>query len=275
MQEYTIGNWILFFYIYSIMGWCIESTIVPVSRRKIINRGFLTGPFLPIYGFGALSILVMTVPVRDNFYLVYFFGMIAATVLEYVAGTIMELLFHVKYWDYSYRKIQFQGKVCLVSSLFWGALALILTEVIHSPIEEIVLGLPKKTSDLIIIIIGITLCVDLYYATKAAFDLKHTLEKLSIVKVEIDKLQQQLNKAKESAEGQLNKLKAATNKTMDETINFKEKLRRLQSEKESITTKFNGLKKRILRSYPHVDSKWFHDSLKELKDKFKKKKKDK
>ena len=79
---YTIERWLAFFFIYSFLGWCIESTIVSVSKRKLTNRGFLKGPMLPLYGFGALTIIISTLMVADNAVLVYICGMIAATALE-------------------------------------------------------------------------------------------------------------------------------------------------------------------------------------------------
>lgn len=101
---YTIERWLAFFFIYSFLGWCIESTIVSVSKRKLTNRGFLKGPMLPLYGFGALTIIISTLMVADNAVLVYICGMIAATALEYVTGAAMEAIFNMKYWDYSDKK---------------------------------------------------------------------------------------------------------------------------------------------------------------------------
>ena len=107
-------------FIYSFLGWCIESTIVSVSKRKLTNRGILKGPMLPLYGFGALTIIISTLMVADNAVLVYICGMIAATALEYVTGAAMEAIFNMKYWDYSDKKFNIHGYICLKSSLFWG-----------------------------------------------------------------------------------------------------------------------------------------------------------
>ena len=90
----------------------------------------------------AVIILLATIPVRDSLWLVFLLGMLAATALEYVTGAAMEALFKVRYWDYSKQRFQFQGYICLRSSLCWGFLGLILTSVIHPPIEKLVLGLP-------------------------------------------------------------------------------------------------------------------------------------
>ena len=120
MQLYTIDQWILFFMFYCLCGWIWESCYVSAMERRWVNRGFLHGPLLPIYGSGALVILISTIWVKDNLWLVFLFGMIAATVLEYVTGAVMEKLFKVRYWDYSKQKLNLKGYICLTSSLAWG-----------------------------------------------------------------------------------------------------------------------------------------------------------
>ena len=98
---YNAGQWMLFFYIYCFLGWLWESTYVSVRRREWVNRGFMHGPFLPIYGSGAIVILFTTLAFRENLWMIYLLGMISATILEYFTGAAMEKLFHVRYWDYT------------------------------------------------------------------------------------------------------------------------------------------------------------------------------
>ena len=84
-------------------------------------------------------------PVKDNLLLVYCSGVVAATLLEYVTGYIMERLFKVRYWDYSSQKFNLHGYICLTSSIAWGFLTIFMTEIIHRPIERFVLNLPPIT----------------------------------------------------------------------------------------------------------------------------------
>ena len=81
--NYTLVDWLLFFYIYCFIGWCIESTFVSVKQKKFVNRGFMRGPFLPLYGSGAVLMLYVSIPVRNNLLMTFLSGCIAATVLEY------------------------------------------------------------------------------------------------------------------------------------------------------------------------------------------------
>ncbi len=132
----------------------------------------MKGPWLPIYGFGAISVLFVTLPFKDYPILVYLVGMITATVLEYIIGTFMLAFFRVRYWDYSYRKIQLHGHICLVSSLAWGVMSLLLIYVVHHPLSNYILSL---NFDLLgVIVFGITLAFvfDFAYAFRTAMDLR-------------------------------------------------------------------------------------------------------
>ena len=135
MQTYYLSQWVLFFFFYSFVGWIWESCYVSVRKRRWVNRGFMHGPMLPIYGSGALAVLVSTIGVRENMALTFLLGMTAVTILEYVTGAVMERLFHVRYWDYSGQPFNLHGYISLASSLCWGCFSVLLVRVIHVPIE--------------------------------------------------------------------------------------------------------------------------------------------
>lgn len=101
MEAYTPLQWLLIFFVYSVLGWVWESCYVSVKSKRWVNRGFLHGPWLPIYGSGAVVVLLVTLPARGRPALIFLLGMIGATVLEYVTGESMEKFFHMRYWDYS------------------------------------------------------------------------------------------------------------------------------------------------------------------------------
>ncbi len=111
LEEYSVSQWVLLFFLYSFCGWCWEVFLYLVKERRFVNRGFLFGPILPIYGFGAVGILLTCVPVEGNMALVALVGTIAASLLEYVTGFLMESIFHVRYWDYSQRPLNLNGYI--------------------------------------------------------------------------------------------------------------------------------------------------------------------
>ena len=192
MYEYGWYQWLAFFYIYCFFGWIFESTYVSVKKGHFVNRGFLRLPMLPIYGTGAVMMLWVSLPVRDSLLLVYTSGAIAATILEYVTGWGMERLFKVKYWDYSNQRFQVNGYICLSSTIAWGFLTVLLTEILHPPIARYVLGIPLGV--LLVCVGGITVLfvLDAVRSVKEALDLAKVLDAMTNMRAELDGLQVQM-----------------------------------------------------------------------------------
>ena len=189
MYHYNLQEWLLFFFIYCFLGWCWESCYVSAKKRQWVNRGFMKGPFLPIYGFGALSVLIATLPVRPFPVLVYVFGMIGATALELVTGICMEKLFHVRYWDYSNQKFNFKGYICLTSSIAWGAFSLAMIYGFHKPIEKLVLSIPFVWLDILTTVLTVIVAADFAISFKTAMELRAILDSMERIKDEMKRLQ--------------------------------------------------------------------------------------
>lgn len=189
MYHYNLQEWLLFFFIYCFLGWCWESCYVSAKKRQWVNRGFMKGPFLPIYGFGALSVLIATLPVRPFPVLVFIFGMIGATALELVTGICMEKLFHVRYWDYSNQKFNFKGHICLTSSIAWGAFSLAMIYGFHKPIEKLVLSIPFVWLDILTTVLTVIVAADFAISFKTAMELRAILDSMERIKDEMKRLQ--------------------------------------------------------------------------------------
>ena len=197
MQSYHLTQWVLFFFIYSFIGWGWECCFVSVRKRRWVNRGFMYGPMLPIYGFGALAVLISTIRVRDSIPLIFLFGMVGATLLEYVTGAVMERLFNVKYWDYSNQKFNLNGYICLTSSLGWGLFSVLLVKFVHVPIEGAVLKIPTIIAEGIAFVLTVAAAVDVTQSFNDAMDLKRILAQLEESKKQIRKIQEKLKVASE------------------------------------------------------------------------------
>ena len=197
MQSYHLTQWVLFFFIYSFIGWVWECCFVSVWKRRWVNRGFMYGPMLPIYGFGALAVLISTIRVRDSIPLIFLFGMVGATLLEYVTGAVMERLFNVKYWDYSNQKFNLNGYICLTSSLGWGLFSVLLVKFVHVPIEGAVLKIPTIIAEGIAFVLIVAAAVDVTQSFNDAMDLKRILAQLEESKKQLRTIQEKLNVASE------------------------------------------------------------------------------
>lgn len=175
MYSYNVFEWIVFFAIYCLIGWAGESLYVSWEHKKWVNRGFLHGPFLPIYGSGAIIILFATLPVRHNLFLVFLFGMTSATVLEYITGYVMEQIFKVRYWDYTIQPFNLNGYICLGCSIAWGVCAELLINFIHKPVERFVVSMDENVISVCAILFCVYFCTDLSLSTKEAFDLRRLI----------------------------------------------------------------------------------------------------
>ena len=199
MHAYYLPQWVLFFFIYSFIGWVWESCYVSVRKRRWVNRGFMHGPMLPLYGSGAIVVLVSTMGVGENAALIFLLGMMAATVLEYFTGAAMERLFHVRYWDYSNQKLNLHGYICVTSSLCWGFFSVLLVRVVHVPVETAVLRIPLTVSEGAALVLSVAAAVDLTQSFNEAMDLKRILSQLEESREQIRKLQEKLKVAAEDA----------------------------------------------------------------------------
>ena len=174
-----------YFLLYSFIGWCWEVFYVYLRTGKVVNRGFLSGPFCPIYGFGASAVYIVLDPVANNNFAIFFGGMILATVLEYFTGTIMENLFHAKWWDYSDIKFNLKGRICLPVSIGWGFFSVIMMRIMHPAVKSVVAALPHAVGNVLMYIIIGYFVADTISAAKAAFNLDKALARMEQAREEL------------------------------------------------------------------------------------------
>lgn len=193
MYQYQFFQWILFFFIYCFFGWIWESCYVSAKGRKWVNRGFLHGPLIPIYGFGAIAVLFAAIPVRESLVLVYVFGMAGATLLEYVTGAVMERIFKVRYWDYSGKFLNVNGHICLVASLAWGVFSVLLIRYVHAPVERAVLEMPANVAEVLAFAATLAFAVDATQSFNEAMDLREIIERITESNQELKRIQKRMD----------------------------------------------------------------------------------
>ena len=193
MIPYDLNQLLFFFFIYCFIGWIIESTYVSWHEHKLTNRGFMRGPVIPIYGCGAMTLLLVCYPLLKWPVAVFFAGMFAASLMEYITGAIMEAVFKVRYWDYSTEKFNLNGYICLWTSVVWGILALALNYFLHKPVEKLCFLLTETELRLITQPIALLFIIDLTLSFKAAFDLRNLIVYAEKAKEEIRLMQKRLD----------------------------------------------------------------------------------
>lgn len=247
MYHYSVIQWLFFFYFYCFVGWCIESTYVSLHQKRLVNRGFMKGPFLPLYGSGGIMMLVVSMPFQEHLVLVYIAGCIGATVLEYVTGVTMEALFKVRYWDYSDKKFNFQGHICLGTSLAWGFLTILMTRVVHKPVERLVLAIPGNILTILTLALTVGIACDFALSFKAAMDLRDVLVMMEKAKEELVHIQKRLDVIIALADSDLQARREEWNETKEAWIEANEARKAAAAQQrarlsESMTLKAGELK---------------------------------
>jgi uncharacterized membrane protein len=272
MYTYHFREWLFFFYFYCIFGWCFESTYVSLKSHRPVNRGFLKGPWLPLYGTGAILVLWLTLPFRNTPVLVYLVGAIGATILEYFTGEAMVRLFKVRYWDYSYKKIQYKGHICLSSTIAWGFLSLLMVYVVHKPVERFIFWMHEDVVAVLTFAITVGFVYDFSNAFRQAMDLRKLLEQAEVVYAE---LEQRAAERKRVLEAAATFTKAAVEESLEEgkerlaqyvpepilqakdalierSVSREATLRRLEIEQADLQKRQEQLKELLTRSARHL-----------------------
>ncbi len=194
MSQYLLREWVFIFCLYSVVGFIWETVFCSLKEGKLLNRGFMKGPFLPIYGFGVCIMMIAAGPFNGkNILAECFSGMVCATVLEYVTGELMQHLFKVRYWDYSKEKFNLNGHICLGASLGWFVATFIVNEIFRGPVDTLVHSISAFHMYLIDnIVMGLAI-VDFAISFKAAMDLRIVLVKMEEARHELKLMQKRLD----------------------------------------------------------------------------------
>jgi uncharacterized membrane protein len=139
---FSIENYFFFFLLYSVLGWVYETVLCSVRERSFVNRGFLNGPYCPIYGVGAVLFLLFLGNEKSSL-LIFVFGSIIATAVEYFTSFVMEKTFGARWWDYSAFKFNLNGRVCLGASAIFGAFAVALIKIFHPAVLDFTKSVPN------------------------------------------------------------------------------------------------------------------------------------
>ena len=168
----------LLFLIYSFIGWIMEICVTFYKSKKIINRGFLIGPYCPIYGYASIIMILYLNHYKDNPLTVFLLAVVICTFIEYIISYIMEKLFNARWWDYSNRKFNINGRVCLENSIWFGLLGTLLIYVVNPFLYNLI----SKMSDNVLLIVGsfllIIFVIDLIISLNVTFKIKSNITKL-------------------------------------------------------------------------------------------------
>ncbi len=166
---------ILVFFVYSCIGYICEIISSSIVQKKLVNRGFLCGPYCPIYGVGSLFILLLLLRFKEDPVLVFVLGALITTSIEYFTSFVLEKIFHNKWWDYSYMKLHIHGRVCLQNTLLFGFGTLLIIYMAQPFIHEILMKMSSLAMGIVAYGLFFLFVIDFIYSVIIAYNLRNRI----------------------------------------------------------------------------------------------------
>ncbi len=166
-----IKIYFILFMLYSIFGWICEEIVTFDSKKGFINRGFLLGPYCPIYGFSAIF-MTLILNRFSNLLAIFFLALIICSTVEYLSSYVMEKMFNARWWDYSKKPFNINGRICLKNALGFGVMGLILIEVVDPYLRTLILRFSPLKINIAFYVMLITFILDNILSYKLIFKIK-------------------------------------------------------------------------------------------------------
>ena len=278
-----------YFLIYSFVGWIVEVIFHAVTLGKVINRGFLNGPVCPVYGFGMLSVLALVgmIPAQvqgrtmgDVW--IFVMGTLLATAVELIAGWLLDVIFHARWWDYSDRPFNLHGYICLEFSLLWGVGILLIIRVFQVHVTNCTQIIPTKYGWILMAVLYTIYLVDLVVTVAVTRGLNKKLSQLDRLRSELRIVSDGIsNKVGTMSIGAAQKVGAGavqaelakqelTNYTGEELRKRKEALQnRIEELSNSLTRPKIFGESRLLRAFPDMKHRDYGDVVEKLRERIK------
>lgn len=166
-----------FFFFYAFMGWCLEISYAAYAHKKFVNRGFLFGPYCPMYGVGCVLLIWILRPFSNNYILLFILSTVLTSTLEYVTGYTLEKIFKTKWWDYSMDPLNLHGRICLLYSIIWGFLSVLLIKFVHPFIAKLLNPFIYSTMGRIVIFtLLVLITIDLITTIKSLINFNNLID---------------------------------------------------------------------------------------------------
>lgn len=260
---YPIHLLFLYFIIYALLGWCMETVYCSIHERRLVPRGFLLGPICPIYGVGVLMMICWFAPFMGNPLLFYVIATVCMSTWEYFVGWFLEVTTHIKYWDYSMYKFNLKGRICLWVCLTWGALAYVILFWIHPVISQVVLKIPLTARYILSVVLAVILIADTVTTIRKLALSAQLMRKLEEARVQLALGRAELENALQEAKEDLSEKLAAN--TRERKARRVETNAKLQKAYDELLAKAEHHSRRFLNRYNTMSSKRYDRNLSDLR----------
>ena len=197
---YNLEIYFMMFIFYAVAGWLMEVTLGLIEKHKFVNRGFLIGPYCPIYGVGVVSVSLLLSKISSNIILLFLLATLICGTLEYLTSYLMEKIFHARWWDYTRRKFNINGRVCLETLIPFGVISVLVICFVNPWLLNLLHQIPNNVLNILVITLMLIYLVD----TVISFTIIVRFKNLT--KKEKDNTEEIAKKVRETAEATINKL---------------------------------------------------------------------
>lgn len=259
----NIYEFLWVFLVYAVLGWITEVIYAGVNEGKFVNRGFLNGPYCPIYGLGVLVVLAVLYPIREHWVLLFLGSLLLTTALEFITGFILEKIFHNKWWDYTDVPFNICGYVCLKFSILWGLGCTFIIDIVHPMIYYWIRKIPDTLDLMLLSVILFLLVVDISATIADILAFNKRLRHLDEIAENMRKLSNELG------EEVFEKTSAAILKKEDLHAKRDAGLAQLEALKSEFDAKIKNRHRgseRLIHAFPKITSKKWGNSLEKYKD---------
>ncbi len=251
------------FLVYSFLGWCLEVFFYAINKGKFINRGFLNGPFCPIYGFSLIFIHLFLFEKVANPIWIFFISGFIVSMMEVIVGFLLHKVFNQRWWDYSNEKYNIGGYICLRFSLTWGLLCLVIINYIHPLIVKLTSMIPNNIGLIIVISLYIIITIDFISTLKSIIKFNNELKIITNISDKIFYLSNKIG----------NKIADSTIKTNARIEPISKELIKLSKEKEIRIKELFNKQKKLFFNFPNYMHYKYSNVIKELKKYYNREKK--
>lgn len=256
-------NYLWYFVIFSVIGWCLEVAYHAVTCGKFINRGFLNGPVCPIYGAGAVALIAALKPFGENMIVLFVSASIIASVLEFITGYVLEKMFNMKWWDYSNIPFNIKGYICLKFSLCWGIVGTFLMRVLLPLCEGLIEKIPVPVAAVILGVAVVCYIADVIYTIIILSSFSKNIKLAETIALKLHDLSDGVGEHISDSVFELMEKAEGLAKSGKIKIEEFEKLKKQYKEKLSHVSMGH---KRLLRAFPSLKSEKYKNLLEHLKN---------
>ena len=198
---YNLEIYFMLFIIYSVGGWIMECTLGVIEKHKFVNRGFLIGPYCPIYGVGVVSGTLLLSRFSENVIVLFILSILVCGTLEYLTSYFMEKIFKARWWDYTRRKFNINGRICLETLIPFGVISVLILRFVNPLVFKGLYNIPHNVLNWLVIFIFII------YLADSIISINIILRFKNLSKQEKDNTEEISKKVRETAEAAIEKLK--------------------------------------------------------------------